>query len=87
MLDYVDALTGSNFIQELHHLINPSKTIDRFDATNVVFQELKNQIDEDFLINIYSLFNALGNVDMDQCQNIVTQEDREQKQFITLESL
>ena len=86
VLDYVDAITGSDFIQKLHEHINPPKNVERFDPLSRDFTELKNQIDDEFLINIYSLFNALGNVDMDHEKNI-NQDDREAKQYITLESL
>ena len=87
VLDYIDALTGSDFIQQLHERINPPRDVDRFDPANVVFAELKNQIDEDFRVNIYSIFNALGAVDMEKYGNTITELERESRQYITLESL
>ena len=66
VLDFVDSLTGSDFIQKLHDHINPPKNVERFDTSAQEFEETKKKIDDDFLPWCFSLFNALGNVDLSQ---------------------
>ena len=51
------------------------------------FNELKSNIDDDFLPYTFQLFNALGNIDLQELGKNAQQEEREAKQYMTLESV
>ena len=44
-------------------MLYPKKEVERFDTSSEAFKDLKKQVEEEFLINIFSIFNALGAVD------------------------
>ena len=62
-MDFIDKLIGSHLIEQIQNLLYPKKEVERFDTSSEAFKDLKKQVEEEFLVNIFSLFNALGAVD------------------------
>lgn len=62
--DFIDYIIGSDLISVVQKFVNPRPYIERFDATNSEFNEIKSKIDEEFLPYIFQLFNALGEIDL-----------------------
>ena len=60
VLDFLDFITGSNFIRKVQKFTNPQTYIKRFDEHNSEFNDLKGTIDDDYLPYIFQLFNSLG---------------------------
>ena len=70
--------------------MNPQTHIERFDVENADFKEVKKKVDEAFLPNIFLLFNALGAIDLKGENGLdknATQEEKESKQHLTLDSM
>ena len=63
VMDFIDHLIGSHLIEQIQNLLYPKKEVERFDTSSEAFKDLKKQVEDDFLINIFSIFNALGAVD------------------------
>jgi hypothetical protein len=51
------------------------------------FLEVKGLIDEDFLPNTWTIFNLLGEVDFPSEYPLMVQDEREVRQYITVESM
>ena len=49
VLDFIDYICGSDFIKTVQTFVNPQSHIERFDTHNNEFNELKSNIDEEFL--------------------------------------
>ena len=86
VLDFIDYMTGSEFIKELHEYMNPPRIIDRFDTQAFHYRSMKEKVNDNFHINIFIIFNALGKVDLSQYQNL-SMSEKESLQYINLESL
>ena len=86
-MDFIDHMIGSHLIEQIQNLLYPKKEVERFDTSSEAFKDLKKQVDEDFLINIFSLFNALGAVDESKFDKSTPPQEKEAKQYITLESM
>ena len=86
VLDFIDNVTGSEFIKELHEYMNPPKDIERFDTQAFYYRNMKDNIDEKFRWNIFMIFNALGNVNLNKYQNLSVSE-KESIQYISIDSL
>lgn len=88
VLDFIDYLCGSNFIETVQTFVNPQTHVERFDAQNSDFNDLKQNIDEEFLPYIFQLFNALGHINLKDLGKVVLpQDEKESKQYLTLESI
>ena len=66
VFDFIDYMIGSDLITEVQKYVNPQTHIERFDASNQDFNELKAKVDEEFLPYIFQLFNALGNINLNE---------------------
>ena len=88
VLDFIDFVVGSDLIRTAQTYINPQHHIDRFDAGHDnEFAELKGNIDEDFLPYIFYTFNALGNIGRNEFAKNTPLEEKESKQYCTLDSV
>ena len=79
VLDFIDTITGSNFIQQLHEHMNPPKDPERFNCNDFKYQNMKDEIHERFLPNVFILFNALGGCDLKKYGATLTQNERESR--------
>ena len=48
---------------------------------------MKGNIDEEFLPHIFQIFNALGAINLKELGKVVPQDEKESKQYLTLESM
>ena len=87
VLDFLDYVTGSDFIYTVQKFVNPQIHIERFNVQDNDFNELKSNIDDEFLPYTFQVFNALGNIDLHDLGKNAQQEEREAKQYLTLESI
>ena len=88
VLDFIDFVVGSDLIRTAQTFIHPQHHIDRFDAGHDNdFAELKGRIDEDFCPYIFNLFNALGNISRNEFPRNTPLEEKESKQYCTLDSV
>lgn len=71
-LDFVDTLTGSNILKNLHAFEFPKRYAARIDVESSEFLQLKSQIDECFLPHIWSIFDRLGEISPEE-SNRMTQ--------------
>ena len=53
MLDFIDYVCGSDFIRTVQTFVNPMSHVERFDAQSNDFNDLKGNIDDDFLGYIF----------------------------------
>ena len=65
VLDFIDQMAGSDFIKVVQTYVNPQTHIERLNEMQTVeLRELKDIVDDGFCPYIFSLFNALGNIDL-----------------------
>ena len=79
VLDFIDFMTGSDFIANVQLNVNPEPLIDRFDPQNTEFKDLKDKVEDEFLPYIFNLFDALGAVDLKKLGRTATPEEKESK--------
>ena len=87
VLDFIDYLCGSKFIETVQKFVTPQTHIERFDVHNNDFNDMKGNIDEEFLPHIFNIFNALGAINLKELGKVVPQDEKESKQYLTLESM
>ena len=79
VMDFIDHLIGSHLIEQIQNLLYPKKEVERFDTSSEAFKDLKKQVEDDFLINIFSIFNALGAVDESKFDKSTPPQEKEAK--------
>ena len=53
LLDFIDYLCGSDFIKTVQTFVNPMSHVERFDAHNNEFNDLKQNIDDEYIPSIF----------------------------------
>lgn len=88
VLDFVDSVTGSNFIGEVQKLLLSQKIRDLMDPDDGEYLELRDQIDEGFLHITFYIFDQMGELDFNSPGlDKYTETEKESKQYITIRSL
>jgi len=59
-LDFIDAMTGSELLQDLHKAFFPKKILCKFNGEDPDFLELRHSVDKNTLSHVFSIFNKLS---------------------------
>ena len=73
-LDFIDAMTGSELLKDLHKAFFPKKIICRFNGEDPEFLELRHSVDKITLSYVFSIFDKLSVLSKEELQSFTDYE-------------